>query len=185
MSYLSDFSAEDKELLISLPYKVGAWISFSDDVEGERDDELEMKALERSIQEIAKRHDDKPMVQEIMSETLKNRDKWEEWADQSFNVLREAEQAIILVRTHGSTRNAKNLRLALMEIGATVASASSELGAFDEIPEEEGFFSKVISKVVDGFSSLSEGDSGHPTNISPAEDSALSRLSAALRVDED
>ena len=53
MSALSNFSEDEIELLASVPYKAGAWISHADDEEGEDDDERELKALESIIKEIA------------------------------------------------------------------------------------------------------------------------------------
>ena len=44
---------EESLLIIALPYKVGVWMSHTDDVEGELDDEREMKALEHILKSIA------------------------------------------------------------------------------------------------------------------------------------
>ena len=76
----------DKNLLASLPYRIGVWISHADDEAGEFDDEQEMKALEAIIKSIASLHDDAPFVQKIAKETLKQRDNWPEWTMNSFNV---------------------------------------------------------------------------------------------------
>ena len=42
----------------------------------------------------------------------------------------------------------------------------------------------MIGKFVGGVATMAENDAGHPANISPSEKSALSQLSAALKVSE-
>ena len=62
MTTLSDFSASELELLVSLPYKVGVYVSHADDEDGEVDDEREMAALESCIKAIASLREDKPFA---------------------------------------------------------------------------------------------------------------------------
>jgi hypothetical protein len=177
MAQLSSFTAEEAELLVSLPYKVGIWVSHADDVEGEGDDERESKALQSCIKAIAKLHQDQPLIAEIMAETLRRRTHWSDWAENSFHAPSDAQKAVMALRAKGSSANLKHYRAALMEIAAAVARAHSEFGAFDEA-ESEGIFSKIAGT----FKSLSDAD--HPTNVSASEDSALSKLAAALKSDD-
>jgi hypothetical protein len=174
MTSLSKFSADEVELICSLPYKVGMWISYADDTDGEVDDEKEAKVLSGCLKQFAKLHADKPFLAEVMKESLRREDKWADWADQSFHVLNDIKKAVPLLRGKASTDEIKLLKRALMEIGSAVASAFGEFGAFDE--EAEGMFAKIIGK----FSGLGHDDSGHPMNVSAAEDSALENLRAVL-----
>jgi hypothetical protein len=171
---LSSFTPEDAEILVSLPYKVGVWVSHADDEEGDADDERENKALESCIRAIAKLHEDKPLIAEIMAETLRRRAGWSAWYEGSFHVLHDIPKAVAAMRSKATSADFKNYRGALMEIAAAVARAYGEFGHFDEA-QTEGFFSKIAK----GFKSHDNAD--HPMNVSAAEDSALSRLAAALR----
>ncbi|MCB1563204.1 MAG: hypothetical protein KDJ75_06480 [Alphaproteobacteria bacterium] len=184
MTQLSDFSADEIELLVSLPYRVGVWVSHADDVEGEADDEHEMEALESCIRAVAKKYDGPGLVDDIARETLRRRDSWADWTDRAFNILPEAPRALSLLQSRAGRADAKNYKAALLEIAATVARAYGEFGAFDEWENEgSGLFSALAGKIAGAFSSLSQDDKNHPMNISPAENSAISRLAAALKID--
>ncbi len=185
MTLLSSFSLSEAELLVSLPYKVGVWVSHADDEEGERDDALEMKALETCIKAIAKLHEDQPFIKDVSRETLRQKDLWPEWTDQSFNALRDGEQAMALLAGKASQDDRKNYKAVILEIATTVAQAFGEFGSFDDGDDEGSLFGGIVGKIVGGFSSLSQSDAGHPMNISPAEDSAISRLAQALGTDDE
>jgi hypothetical protein len=175
---LSEFSNEEAELLAALPYKAGVYVSHSDDVEGESDDEKEMRALERSIIAIGKLHKDDEFVQDVIQKAIALKPRWNSWADDAWHAPEHAAKAAGLVKAKGGERGLKKYAGVIMEISATVARAAGEHGAFDEEEPEEGFFSKIIS----GFSGLSHNDPGHPMNVSASEDSALSKLAAAFKI---
>jgi len=174
MTSLSAFSKDEIELIASLPYKIGMWISYADDADGEADDEKEARILSGCLRAFAKLHEDKPFLSEVMKESLRREDKWVDWADQSFTVVQDIKKAVPVLRTKASADEIKALKRALMEIGTAVASAFGEFGGFDD--ESEGIFAKIIGK----FSGLVDSDSGHPMNVSAAEDSALENLRAVL-----
>lgn len=186
MTQLSDFSKDDMNLLISLPYKVGVWVSHADDVDGEDDDAHEMEALESCIRAVAKKYDGPGLVDDIARETLRQREKWPEWTDRAFNILPDCHRALELLLSQAGRKDAKNYKAALLEIAATVARAYGEFGAFDDWDNEgEGLFGSLVSKITAGFSSLSKEDKSHPMNISPAENSAISRLAGALKMGDE
>lgn len=180
-------SLDEKEALeiIALPYKAGLWVSHADDVEGEADDINEMRALDRGIPEIAKLHAESPLVQQVASEMMRLKgDYADKWEDECFHVLKTAPNTMQKILGQFGEKEAKEFRAFTMELSKMVAQAASELHAFDEIEEDkkEGFFGGLIGKVVGGISSTSKDDKNHPANISPAEGSALSQLSKALKV---
>jgi hypothetical protein len=174
MNYLSKFTDQETALLISLPHKVGRWISDTDDTDGEGDDVAEEKSLTNVLQHIAKKHDEQSLVGQIVRQTLKSKDQWTQWDSQSYDVLAEIKAALPLVKKHGADGDVRLFKRALMEIGTTVAQASDEYGSFEDEPE--GFLGKILSK----FKPHSGGSKGHPSNVSAAEDSALARLRTVL-----
>ena len=181
MSSLADFSDDERALLVCLPYKVGVFVSYADDESGERDDEREMDRLEECIMAIAGLHVSKPFTAEIMRETVEMRDKWPQWAAQSWHVPDEAARAVKLLQARASETELKNYSAALMEIATTVAQAYGEFGEFDDPDEGGGIFGSILTKVTKNLSVLTQDDDAHPMNISAAEDTALSRLRAALK----
>jgi hypothetical protein len=181
MTDLSQFSASESELLISLPYRVGIFISNADDVEGESDDKHEMQMLEETLKAISKLAR-APLVAQIFKETLRLKFEWKRWYEKSFDVSADARSAISLLISKADEDTAKAYRAALMEVASTVAQAAGEFEQFDEIEEGGGLFSGLVSKIVSGFSNLSDDDLNHPMNVSASEDGALSTLSAALKI---
>jgi len=185
MSQLSNLPEDEALKIISLPYKAGMWISHADDVDGEADDINEMKALERGIPQLAKMHEGSALVQQVANDILAMKDHWAKWEDECFFVTKQAPDIIGVIKTQFGLAEAKQYRAFTMELGKMVAQAASELDAFDdEQPKEDGFFGSMIGKIVGGMSGVSQDHKDHPANISPAEGSALSELSAALAVSE-
>lgn len=174
MTSLADFSKEEADLLISLPYKAGMWVSHSEDHDGEKDDTHENKALTACLRQFAGMGDGKPLFAQVIKETLRREDKWAEWADQSFTLVQDIQKAVSILRGKASVDEIKFFKRSLMEIGTAVAQASDE---FSDDAASEGIFGKILSK----FSGLADHDEGHPMNVSASEDSALEKLRAALK----
>lgn len=183
MSELEVFSDDEVELLASVMYKVGVWVSHADDEEGEEDDILEMKALGACIRAVAKKYDGPGLVDDIAREVLARQDQWEDWADYSFNVLPDVERAVSVLKAKGTAQDVKNYKAALVETGTTVAQAYGEFGQFDEDDESGGVFGALLGKITGGFAALGADDKDHPMNVSAAEDEVLGRLKAALKDD--
>ena len=175
MTRLSDFSTDEIELIASLPYKVGIWISHAEDMDGEDDDEKETKILSTCLRRFAKMQDEGSLLGQVMAESLRREDKWADWADQSYNVLNDIKTALPILRGKANVEEIKSLKRALMEIGTAVASAGGEFAMFNE-EKTPGIFSRLISKL----SGLGRDDSGDPMNVSATEDSALNDLRAVL-----
>jgi len=176
MSILNEMQPEERGLLVGLPYRVGVWMSHADDEAGETDDIREMKALEHIIQSIATVHERSDFVQDVARQTLAKRDKWEIWANHSFDILADCEKAVSVLKNTVNDNDLKNYRLVLLNIAETVAAAYGEFGME---ADEEGVLSGFLGKVVGKFKASDAEDDF--MNISPAEDAALQRLKAALR----
>ncbi len=183
MTHLSSFSAEESELLVSLPYKVGMWMSYADDEDGERDDEKEMAALEHCIKAIAGLYEDQPFVKEVAAQTLRLRSEWARWETQAFHVPAEAEKAVSLLKSKATSDELKNYGSALIEVATIVAQAYGEFSSFDEAEPESTGFGALVGKIVSGFSELSKDDDDHPMNISASEDSAIAQLAQILKTE--
>lgn len=174
---MTDFSDEDMDLLASLPFKVGMWISYADDQDGETDDEREHKALTLCLKQFAKLHEEDSLVGRIIRESMSRTNRQWEWADQSFNVLLDIKKGMELLRSKKvPADDIKALKRCLMEVGTAVAQAFGEFGSFDDA-ENEGFFGKIAGRLA----GLAADDKGHPMNVSAAEDSALEKLRAVLQ----
>lgn len=174
-SHLSDLGNEERMLLCNLPYRVGIWMSHSDDESGEEDDVREMRALEKTLTALAKADNTPPFVQEILNETLSHRAHWQEWADLSFDILADCEKAVVCLEKNVSKEDRRAYKKTLIKIASQVGGAYGEFG---ESFQEESFFNRLLKKV--------KGESNADfMNISAAEEAALQRMVAALHLKDD
>lgn len=186
MTSFDELEPKEREAIVALPYQAGMWVSHSDDVDGEEDDKAEIRALVSSIRQIPTLHEGSALVQMVGKEILESREKWPQWEDSSFHIGKTAPATLQNVVRIFGRNEAKAYRAAIMTIAKTVAQAAGEFAAFDSMDqeEEEGFFSNMVGKIMGGFSKMSDEHDDHPANISPAEDSAISQLAAALTLPE-
>ncbi len=176
MTQLSAYSPDEIDLITSIPYRVGMHVSFSEDEEGEKDDALEIEALQSCIKEIAKVHEGPELTKEIALETLESKDKWEGWSHGVFNIEPQCERAVLTLQRHASSDEVRDYVKMILEVASAVARAYGEFG--EEPEPERGFLGKAMEKII---STFSEDDVDHPMNISAAEDTAISSIANALK----
>jgi len=188
MTILSSYTPEEVDLIISLPYRVGMNVSYSEDESGDVDDVLEMKALESVLQNVVQREAESPdsLTGEIAQAVLDSRDKWESWGQGVFNIEPLCEKAVLTLRKQASIEEAKEYIHMCLDVATSVAQAYGEFGEheYDPVPEEEqtgliGSIVKEISKLVSGKHTVQQA--GHPMNVSAAEDTAITRITAAMK----
>lgn len=173
-------SEQDELTLLSLPYIVGIWVSHAEDEEGDYDDEMEMKALERILIAYAHEKELPPAVHGLVLQTISSKDQWMSWAEEAFNPLPRCEKAIEVVKaTHGKVE-AKSYARMLLDVGEAVAMAYGEFGMDDDDDHEN-----VLKRFMTKFSAKLRGeDAGHDegglANISATEQAALDKLETAL-----
>jgi len=182
MSSFSDILPEGRDLVAGLLYRAGVWMSHTDDEESGRDDALEMRALERILDHIAKTCDASPLVQEAARVVLSQKNRWPGWADDSFDIIPDCENAMKFLGWAVGKQDVKQYRAALLSIAETVACAYGEYGV--GLGDDGGtalsrLFGKLTEKINSG------DDSNDFTNISPAEQDALDRLDDALYLEDE
>ncbi len=185
MANLDKFSEDELKILVSLPYRVGMWMSEADDEEGGHDDEQEDEALKEIITQFARMEMGTPFTKEIAQATIQSKEHWPDWGGQIFTVIRDAESSIHLVEEKLGKGKAKNYRLMLLKIARHVAKAADEFDDFN--PEDEkasglgGFVKGLVGKVAP----KTQREQSHLANISPAEEAALKELNEALKIEEE
>lgn len=180
-SHLSDMNAKERDLLISLPYRVGIWMSHSDDEAGEKDDSRERTALASSIEGYAKASGKTPLfIREICQAMIGKRDYWPEWEATALDILADCERAADILRDKTDSQARKHYKRLLIVIASRIAGAYGEFGGMED---EENFADRAMN-AVKALLGGAKPDSGF-ANISPAEQAALQRLKTALHFDED
>lgn len=182
MAYLDQFSADERSLLVSLPYRTGLWVSSCDSTGGHIADTQELEALEKTIQALAQGMFESALVHEIMSESFLRRAAWPEWAKNYSTLPENCKRAIGIMTTHKiPARDIDAYRHILMQIGLDVARA------FREVHTNEPMLHKITRGVgiaIDRFFGALQGDSRASEdllNISYEEDLALNTLAQSLR----
>lgn len=138
MSFLDQISDKEKETLISLPYRVGLYVSLSDESGGDDASEQELQTLSNIIDGFARDVFGAEMIQYIMAETVKHKNRWPVWALQINNVPDDCLSAMETVRVHGDEKDVTAFQNHMMEIGEAVAMA------FSEYEEQSGFSQSML-----------------------------------------
>lgn len=174
---LSSLEPEDVSLVISLPYRVGVWMSHADDEGGEGDDASEGDALDRIIRKVGKRHESSPFVKETVGETLRRRKEWPSWGENILGVAQECEKALKLLKPVLDKPDFDAFRKVLYQIAATVAEAYGEFGE-----DEDSGGGGLVARLVGSAKNAVSGEKGGEfINISAAEREALETLEGILR----
>ncbi len=179
MSYFNDFLQEELDLVLSIPVRVGFWISHSEDVEGtSRDDEKERLALEKVLSVIQDKTARDSFTHEIVSAALDHKELWQAWEKSAFNVLQDIPKAIGLVRDRLPEDALRGYQKAVYYIANIVAQAACEQGGEDDLSKEMmggGLFSKILDRL------SVKTDMSTPDNVSAAEKAALQKLQQSLK----
>lgn len=178
MADLSNFSQEEHLLLVSLPYRVGIWISNSDDNEKTRiDDKRERQALEVAINRMARAHRKMPFAAEIMRNIDTAKQHWKIWDTQGEEnqVLNDLEKILPVCREKLSTAELSQYKQSVWNIGIAVAQTFGEHDDPDNEMHVDRFFQWIGSFIK--APSLKKT----PENMSMSEKTALKKLRAVLK----
>ena len=127
MSYFQNFSKEETEMIAAFPFRVGVYVSRSDDVEGGKDDQKEIAALRAVLESLADLEQKKPFVAAVMQQTLMGQNSWPAWAKQNDQVLDDAPKVAACVKEKLDTVSAKDYLRCLFYIGRVVAQTGHQI----------------------------------------------------------
>lgn len=183
MSVFDAMMMEQKNLIVALPYRVGLFISKSDDAGGDGAQDKELQTLSNIIDGFARDVFGSELVQEIMGHTLARRDDWHVWQENWQRVPQECTEALGILGGYVEAKEIKAYRARLIEIAEAVALA------FSEYNEKPDFATHISALKAFLGAKLSAQKNGKPVrsydqflSISPAERAALSRVAAAMDV---
>jgi hypothetical protein len=129
MSRLEIFSEEQRELLISLPYRTGFWVSACDSSGGEEADEIEHATLVGVIEGFATDFCKTEVVEDLMRAALERKDRWSEWEANIERVPTECRSAVELLAENFDYKEVNSFKNNLLQIATSVAMSYTE---FDE-----------------------------------------------------
>lgn len=133
MSFLDTLSPDQRSIIVSLPYRVGLWVSESDTSGGDEANVHEIQALSNILHGFAEEMFGSETMQYIMSETLNKKDEWANWSKEIASVPQDCRFAIDVLKEKTSSKDVNAFRNHLMEIGEAVAMAFHEGGGRSHI----------------------------------------------------
>ncbi len=182
MAFLEKFSAEERTLLVALPFRVGLWISQIDEIGNPGASEEERRVLETVIARQAGGMFHSAFAHEIMAELWAGRPQWDQWDKDLDQVLRQCASAARMINLRLTRRDLDAYRATLMYIATEVAKAFREKGG------RGALLTNIYLKMLlwrGRLGSFLRGEAYDPVallNISDTEENALSALGRALSV---
>lgn len=176
MTFLDKLTEDQRENLVSLPYRAGLWVSRSDGEGGAAAEEKELQALSGIIHAFAEEMFGSEVMQHIMSATIREKDKWPGWAGKVDSVPDDCRAAVEVIAEYGDVKDVNVFRNHLMEIGEAVAMA------FQEGPQRRSFLASLSARLAYSASRKAGNKKSFEQflRISPGERRALGKLAEAL-----
>lgn len=128
MNFLDQLLPDQRTLLVSLPYRVGLYISQSDQSGGEESDDAELKALSSIITAYSQEVFGAETVQYIISETVSRKNEWDEWSKDMETIEGECHRAVDILSNAVDAKEVSAFKRSMLEIGESVALAFREYG---------------------------------------------------------
>ena len=181
MNFLDHVTTQQRLQIVSLPYRVGLWISESDTSGGEESGEKERKALAAILNGFTEDVFGSEVVQCVMSETVARKAEWAGWGKKLENVPEQCSHVVDMLSERVDPKELSAFKQHMMEIGEAVALAFREYGGEmslkDKISTYVTYYTGKINAMIQKrpYKSLQEF-----LNISAAERSALSTLAQSL-----
>ena len=179
MAFLEKFSAEERALLVALPYRAGLWISQADATGDPAADEKERKALEDIIGSQVKGMFPSAFVHEVVADLWDKKGAWNGMESHLANVVPECREAAKLISQRLARRDLDAYRATVMHIATEVAKAFREYG-HNSLMERLTLNIKLWKSRIGCAMRNEDYDPIAIVNISPVEDKALAILARAL-----
>lgn len=180
MSDLQRFVPSEQELLVSLFYRVGHWLSNVDDTDlDDASENMENAQLERILRSLSKSKNVPPLCAALSAAALDRQDSWSRWSSMDDTIAEDIQAGCRIIKGQGTKAEYDGFSNCLMTISTAVARA------FREEPEmqleEENFLDWLSEKTSQVSLAVKDWDAFKDLNVSPAEDTALHELWAILR----
>ncbi len=181
MTILSVLSDSQRNNIVSLPYRVGIWVSESDAGGGDHSDEREIQALTNILNGFAEEVFGAETVQHIISETLNRQSEWPDWAKNLGAIEEDCRTAMDVLYHKMDEKEVKAFKQHLIEIGEAVALAFREYDASQTMLNKMPvYIAYYIGKTKASMQKTSYKSLDQFLNISPKERKTLTALARSL-----
>ena len=183
MAFLEKFSEDDRLRIITLPYRIGLWVSAQDETGGIQSNFAEKIAIHEIIEKKSTQTSGmfgSAFVHEVMSDLYLRREEWASWDIDEDALLDDMMQMIKIISQTLSPKDAQEYAQSALRIGRHVALAYREFDHKASFGEYMGAKFRIsIDKVISLFTKQ-QYESDKLLNISIEEDRALTQLSETI-----
>ena len=180
MSEVQRFLPTDQDVLISLFYRIGHWMSNIDDTDmDEKSEKAEESQVFRVLTKFSQSKNVGALCAELAEESLRQKGNWFRWAGQDDTVISDVARSKKILHAQATHEEFVLFGKSLVTIATSVARAYRE--ASDSDVEEIGFLGWLNDKASKASLALADREAHKDLNISPAEDSALTELIETLK----
>lgn len=181
MTKLSDFTSEQQDLIIRLPYCVGMYVSQADNAQSEEETQQEMNALIRILEVLPNLYERTPLVQEVLNETHRRHEQWEEWSKLPFNIHEDCPRVVAYMKQKATLDELSAYSNAVHEIADTVARAVAEAGSFEiqQVPREG-----MLKILYEAMKAIGLASAQNSASVTAKERAAISEIDAAMKISD-
>jgi hypothetical protein len=172
----SQLSPADEELLISLPYRIGLYVSHADVTGGWDAQESEIQSLTDILRDYSNDFCKTEFSQKVFMDCLAMRGKWPVWSQDAESVPAQVDRAMRILQPMMSEKELAGFCEVLGDTALAVAMAFRE--AADSGNENRPIVREILARL-GGI--LAEKDPLDHINISGRERAALKKLAHSLR----
>ncbi len=136
MNFLDQLSKDHRDIIVSLPYRVGLYVSQSDASGGDSSDEAEKQALEAIITGYSQEVFGAETVQYVVGETVQRKSEWSSWSQGIEGIEHDCYKAVDILANIVEDKELSAFKSFLLEIGENVALAFREYGSSTSLLEK-------------------------------------------------
>ena len=172
----SQLSPADEELIISIPYRIGLYVSHADVTGGWDAQDSEIQSLTGILRDYSNDFCKTELSQKVLMDCLAARAKWPSWSHKVDEVPSQISHIVTMLETMLSEKELRGFFDVLIDIGLAVAMAFREGSGEEE--GERPLVREILARIG---TALTEQDPLSHINISESERSALKKLTRAMR----
>lgn len=185
MAYLDNFSDDEKQLLIRLPYRAGLWIGASDTTGGTDSSAAEKQAIAGIVRGFTEDFLKSEFVEAVMRETVQHIGEWDGWNGNVETIPDEVRRGIEIAAQKVDHKQVSAFKSSLMDVAMTVAMAYREFDETTPLNAQIRIYTKYWLEYLRSYVTKTQPPiMDQYLNISQDEHKALDKLSVALRIDD-
>lgn len=180
---LENLSPEIGTLLLKLPYRVGLFISQSDQTGGGESGDAEMRALENVVTFYVEDFCKSEFAQSVMLQTLRHKAEWPNWGQEITRVPEECKKVFDALTGVIDMRDILAFKNNLLEIAIAVAMAYREFDTTEPwINRFRVYLAILIERIKQAIKGETASTPDQMLNISRDEKMAINLLADTLGI---